>query len=89
MDIFTTQLARLAPNKIEPEKLRVKAIAKDARIHVTQDDVQEITDHDQPPKRQKQQANAEHIVTTDDEAIVDEEQADEAKQQQHHLDIYV
>lgn len=32
MDIFTTQLTRVAPNKIKPDKLRVKGLAKDAKL---------------------------------------------------------
>ena len=32
MDIFTTQLTRVAPNKIRPDKLKVKGLAKDAKL---------------------------------------------------------
>jgi len=32
MDIFTTQLARLVPVRIKPEKLKVKALAKDGGV---------------------------------------------------------
>lgn len=32
MDIFTTQLRRVVPVRIKPEKLKVKALAKDDRV---------------------------------------------------------
>lgn len=32
MDIFTTQLRRVVPVRIKPEKLKVKALAKDDKV---------------------------------------------------------
>ena len=84
MDIFTTQLAKVAPNKIEVDKLRIKAVAKEARLHEIKDDVQEL-DPDASNKQQGQtkqehekQEEAENKKT--DSNIIDED---------GHLDIYV
>ncbi|MDT0602452.1 hypothetical protein [Thalassotalea castellviae] len=46
MDIFTTVLAKVRPNPIKPEKLRVKALDKDAETQKLKEDHDHLENHD-------------------------------------------
>lgn len=86
MDIFTTQLTKVAPNRIRPEKLRVKAIAKDARIHKLKDDVKELESEETWGKNTKENNESNQQNEAHDE--VDERSNDDDEGDQH-LDLYV
>lgn len=46
MDIFTTQLTRVAPNKIKPDKLKVKGLAKDAKLQSLDEEHEHFDGHE-------------------------------------------
>lgn len=46
MDIFTTVLTKVRPTPIKPEKLRVKALEKDAETQKLKEDHDHLEDHD-------------------------------------------
>jgi len=86
MDIFTTQLTKVAPNQIRPEKLRVKAIAKDARIHKLKDDVKELESEETWGKNTQENNEPNQQSEAHDEV---DERSDEDDDDNHHLDLYV
>jgi hypothetical protein len=97
MDIFTTQLTQVAPNKIEPEKLKVKALAKEAKIHPVNDEIKELTEEE---RRRQQQKKKQQSVEQDTDKQSGDKQADSPVQEQNqsednseqpvkHLDLYV
>ncbi len=60
MDIFTTALAQIRSNPIKPEKLRVKALRKEAATNELTDDIDHLEDHqlffvDEKTHRQQKQ----------------------------------
>ncbi|MDO6447092.1 hypothetical protein Q4493_15075 [Colwellia sp. 1_MG-2023] len=46
MDIFTTVLTKVRPTPIKPEKLRVKALKKDAETQKLKEDHDHVENHD-------------------------------------------
>jgi paraquat-inducible protein B len=46
MDIFTTQLARVVPVTIQPEKLKVKALVKEAALSKVKGEMKELDPND-------------------------------------------
>lgn len=46
MDIFTTALTKVRPTPIKPEKLRVKALAKEPETRELTEDLDHLEDHD-------------------------------------------
>jgi len=46
MDIFTTQLARVVPVTIQPEKLKVKALVKESALGKLKDDMTAVDPND-------------------------------------------
>ncbi len=81
MDIFTTQIAQAAPSiskPIKPEKLKVKALVKDARLGKLKKELRELdendyalyhykNDHEQTPS--EQQTMEQEVVELSDKAI--------------------
>lgn len=47
MDIFTTVLTRVVPVPIKPERLRVKALAKEPSTNELTDDLDHLENHEQ------------------------------------------
>ena len=47
MDIFTTQLTRVAPNRLKPEKLRVKGMLKESAAPSLDEEHDHIDEHEQ------------------------------------------
>ena len=46
MDIFTTQLTRVVPNRLKPAKLKVKGLAKEARSQNIDQEHDHLDEHD-------------------------------------------
>ncbi|NMP31331.1 hypothetical protein HII17_07135 [Thalassotalea sp. M1531] len=94
MDIFTTQLTRVAPNRIRPNKLKVKSLAKEARSqsidqehdHLDEHEVNTVT-HQHAEKQfshHKDEDIAEQKQSGSSEEIDDED-----TEKPRHLDIFV
>ncbi|QOL24631.1 hypothetical protein LP316_09765 [Thalassotalea sp. LPB0316] len=92
MDIFTTQLRRVVPVRIKPEKLKVKALAKDSKVgklseeqdHSLKDEVDVYihAEHQQAQEQsQEQSATTETIEPTKDD--------DDESHKGTKLDIFV
>lgn len=90
MDIFTTQLTKVQPVPIKPEKLKVKALVKEAASAKLTDDIDHLENHesylhfavygrDGKKHEDKEHQGQQHGDTADD----DDEQPPE------HLDIFV
>ena len=66
MDIFTTQLTRVVPVTIQPEKLKVKALLKGEPLGALKDDMKELTPsdyafyHNASQKQQEQGRSPDH-----------------------------
>lgn len=94
MDIFTTQLTRVAPNRIQPDKLKVKSLSKEAKTQTLDEEHDHLDHHEestvthQHAERQFQQHQEssqeqnQQLAESDDE-----EKSDDDKP--HHLDIFV
>jgi hypothetical protein len=90
MDIFTTQLTRLQPVPIKPEKLKVKALSKDSAIRKLKEQTkefeadeylptgQQIDDHHESDSSQYQQNSSdESLVAKDEQALPEDGNDDE------------
>lgn len=96
MDIFTTQLTRVAPNQAKPTKQRVKAAAKDAQTrsldeeadHLREDVEDNVLLIEQEQKRQ-QKAKQHSGAAANEEVELETKKPDDDKDGNHHLDIYV
>ena len=90
MDIFTTQLTKVQPVPIKPEKLKVKALVKEAASPKLTDDVDHLENHEtylhfavygrDGKKHEDKEHQSQHQEATTD---YDDEQPPE------HLDIFV
>ncbi|WP_448547810.1 hypothetical protein [Thalassotalea fusca] len=105
MDIFTTQLTRVVPVPIKPEKLRVKAPAKEGEVRQVNKERNPITelsyiaereqkeiyekDGDRQSSGQKQDKLSDEQTSKDSASQNKEAKKDEDDEDVHHLDIYV
>ncbi|WP_448214055.1 hypothetical protein [Colwellia sp. MEBiC06753] len=77
MDIFTTQLTRVAPNKIKADKLRVKRLSKDASTQSIDDEHDHMDEHErytvtqQHGQKKYSQQQASSSEAPDEEVIED------------------
>lgn len=96
MDIFTTQLTRVVPVKIQPSKLKVKALAKDAAASKLTEDDQHLEDHPDfhtntqhqsvgtiEPNSEQGQAG-EQLNKSSDDTITENNEADELGYEQSY-----
>jgi hypothetical protein len=87
MDIFTTQLVNVQPQRILPEKLKVKALLKKSKISPLSDQTKEIDE--QPSKQQ----HSSHQASNQDEEKRDNQndtvESESSSSSGKHLDIYV
>lgn len=80
MDIFTTQLTRVVPVTIQPEKLKVKALLKGEPLGELKDDMKELTAsdyafyHNASQKQQEQQKQSSNNPTRNADVLDEEEQ---------------
>lgn len=98
MDIFTTQLTRIVPVPIQPEKLRVKALIKEAAMGKLKGDEKELVEADyfsykpysnKEGNSSEKEANQGTTYSTE-EAVTDETELDEEDNQEtKHLDVFV
>lgn len=63
MDIFTTQLTRVVPVTIKPEKLKVKALVKDARVRAFEENEDHYDGSEQITINPKKESEARHQST--------------------------
>ena len=94
MDIFTTQLTRVVPVKIKPEKLKVKGLAKDAKSRKLDQSIDQNDGHEQHSvSQQYAQDYYQHCAENKEEAesVEDKKTAknDDSDDPPHHLDIFV
>lgn len=103
MDIFTTQLTRVVPVTIKPEKLKVKALVKEANIREFEEELDHLDGHEQTVEKPKykhkdsdQQSAKDNKETELDNVIPDASSESSIRQDKgdddeevHHLDIYV
>jgi len=96
MDIFTTQLTRVVPVRIIPEKLEVKALAKENAVRSLNDKDQHFVNEateDHKKKRHQQSSSGQDKPTQS--SVADELTDDQAENTPSspfptkHLDIYV
>ena len=95
MDIFTTQLTRVAPNQAKPSKQRVKAAAKDAQTRSLDEEADHLRDDvednvlliEQEQKRQKQAKQS--AEPKEEQSSKQASDSDDDDHSGHHLDIYV
>lgn len=96
MDIFTTQLTRVSPNRIRPASQKVKNVAKEADTQALEEEHDHLDHHEestvthQHAEQQFHQHNSSH---DGEEAIENKESAekdhDTDDEEPHHLDIFV
>ena len=101
MDIFTTQLTRVAPNKVRPGKLKVKGLLKEAgspvldEKHDHLDEHEENTVTEQHARQQyhssNQNENLSNVKNTSDDSEPENKPQDDDDDHPptHHLDIFV
>ncbi|WP_286261701.1 hypothetical protein [Thalassotalea atypica] len=94
MDIFTTQLTRVVPVKIKPEKLKVKGLAKDAKTRKLDQEIDQNDGHEQDALAQQYaqdfyQQSAEKKAQTDAVDKNNSTPKDDSDEPPHHLDIFV
>ena len=81
MDIFTTQLTRVVPNKLQPSKLKVRALSKDEQINPLLDDEPTQTP---APQGKTPATDAEQLAESKTTAVdIDDDEPP------HQLDLYV
>jgi len=93
VDIFTTQLTRVAPNRIRPEKLKVKSLAKDASSQSIEQEHDHLDGHEENTvthqHAQKQfHEHHEQSAKEDLQQLPDSNEEDD-EDKPHHLDIFV
>ena len=99
MDIFTTQLTRVVPVPIKPEKLRVKAPAKEGAIKQVVKEKNPITEMSYVPVTDKEENENDRNQGKDDFAQEHASKGKKGNDEQatqkdkgdgtQHLDIYV
>ncbi len=89
MDIFTTQLTRVVPVIIQPEKLKVKALLKGEPLGELKDDMKELTPsdyafyHNASQKQQEQQSSSNQYTKNTD--VTDEEKTQEEQEEKEQI----
>lgn len=91
MDIFTTQLAKVVPASIKPEKLRVKGLAKDAKTRQLDGEKDHLDEHERNTVTQQhaeqKYSQAQQAESEDDfhQNHIDKDKDGHIE----HLDIYI
>ncbi|MFD2166408.1 hypothetical protein ACFSJY_09015 [Thalassotalea euphylliae] len=99
MDIFTTQLTRVVPNKVEPSKLKVKNVTKESSLKAMDEEHEHLDEHEkntvthQHAEKQYQQHNAPDSTKEEDieEQLEQVNRSMEGEEEipKKHLDIFV
>ncbi|REL35187.1 hypothetical protein [Thalassotalea euphylliae] len=96
MDIFTTQLAKLAPNRLQPKKLKVNRLTKQSPSKNIDEEHEHLDAHDtttttyQHAKQQFSEvvdveiAHQQNANADDEEGIVDKKQSSVASEDAEH-----
>ena len=91
MDIFTTQLTRVVPVPIKSEKLKVKALVKEAAIKKLKADINGAEEHDyylklsQKKKEQHSSGEASNEADNTEENVISAGEGNEKYQDQRHF----